>query len=113
ERSDGLEYAKRDLYSYAVVDAYAKAFTLAGYGDSVSAVREAQAAGDRDGAVAAISDAMVDDIDIMGDHDAIATAVWAYVDAGVESPIVMPLPWGKDRMAVVDATMRAAIDGVR
>ena len=113
EREEGIDLARRDLFSYAVVDAYAKAFTLAGYGASVSAVREAQAAGDRDGAVAAISDQMVDEIDIMGDHDGVAAAVKAYVDAGVESPIVMPLPWGKDRMGVVDATMRAASEGVR
>lgn len=112
-REDGLELAKRDLFSYAVVDAYAKAFTLAGYGDAITAVREANVAGDREGAVAAISDQMVDEIDIMGDHDGVAAAVRAYVDAGVESPIVMPLPWGKDRMAVVDATLRAAVEGVR
>jgi hypothetical protein len=31
-----------------------------------------------------------------------------YVDAGVEVPILMPLPWGDDRPAVIDATMRAA-----
>ena len=36
----------------------------------------------------------------------------AYVDAGVESPIVMALPWGKDRMGVVQATLEAARDGV-
>jgi probable F420-dependent oxidoreductase len=112
ERADGLEYAKRDLFSYAVVDAYARSFEQAGYGDAVRTVREAHAAGDRDGAVAAISDEMVDGIDIMGDHDGVAAAVKAYVAAGVESPVVMPLPWGKDRMAVVEATLRAAAEGV-
>jgi probable F420-dependent oxidoreductase len=112
ERADGLEYAKRDLFSYAVVDAYAKAFENAGYGDSVRAVREAHAAGDRDGAVSAISDEMVDGIDIMGDRDGVAAALRAYVDAGVENPVVMPLPWGKDRMGVVQATLEAARQGV-
>ena len=112
ERADGLEYAKRDLFSYAVVDAYAKSFEQAGYGDSVRAVREAHASGDREGAVAAISDEMVDGIDIMGDAAGVAAAMKAYVDAGVESPIVMPLPWGKDRMAVVEETLRAAKEGV-
>ena len=61
--------------------------------------------------VAAISDEMVDGIDIMGDADAIAAAMRAYVDAGVESPIVMPLPWGKDRMAIVQTTLEAAKQG--
>lgn len=112
DREEGLPYAKRDLFSYAVVDAYAKAFDKAGYGDSVRAVREAHGAGDRDGAVDAISDEMVDGIDIMGDEAAITAAMKAYVDAGVESPIVMPLPWGKDRMGVVDTTLRAAKEAV-
>jgi len=31
-----------------------------------------------------------------------------YVAAGVDVPVLMPLPWGPDRMAVIDATMRAA-----
>jgi probable F420-dependent oxidoreductase len=112
EREDGIDYARRDLFSYVVVDAYAKAFEKAGYGDSVTAVREAHAAKDRDGAVAAISDEMVDGIDIMGDADHIAASIKAYVDAGVESPVVMPLPWGKDRMGVVQATLEAAREGV-
>ena len=112
EREDGIQYAKRDLFSYAVVDAYAKAFEQAGYGDSVRAVREAHANKDRDGAVAAISDEMVDGIDIMGDAKGIAAAMKTYVDAGVDNPIVMALPWGKDRMAVVQATLEAAKEGV-
>jgi hypothetical protein len=33
----------------------------------------------------------------------------SYVDAGVEVPILMPLPWGRDRRASADATIRAAI----
>lgn len=112
ERADGLEYAKRDLFSYAVVDAYAKSFEKAGYGDSVRAVREAHAAGERDAAVATVSDEMVDGIDIMGDAAGVAAAMRTYIDAGVSSPIVMPLPWGKDRMAVVEATLRAAKEGI-
>src|SRR4051812_25799700 len=60
EREDGIELARRDLFSYAVVDAYANSFERAGYGDEVAAVRAAHAAGDREAAVAAVSDRMVD-----------------------------------------------------
>src|SRR5690606_10275093 len=53
ERSEAaVEYARRDLFSYAVVDAYARAFTDAGFGDEVTAVRERHAARDRAGALA-------------------------------------------------------------
>jgi hypothetical protein len=112
EREEGLPYAKRDLFGYAVVDAYARAFEQAGYGDTVKAVREAHASGDRDAAVEAISDEMVDGIDIMGDADGVAAAMRSYVTSGVTSPVLMPLPWGKDRMGVVQATLEAAREGV-
>src|SRR5262245_3339615 len=46
ERADGIDYARRDLFSYAVVDAYAANFERAGFTDEVAAVRGAHAAGD-------------------------------------------------------------------
>ncbi len=39
--------ARYDLFSYAVVDAYARSFTRAGFGDAVQAIRAAHLAGDR------------------------------------------------------------------
>jgi probable F420-dependent oxidoreductase len=109
EREDGIEAARRDLWSYAVVDSYARNFERAGFGDDVAAIRERHAAGDREGAVAAVSDKFVDAIDIMGDAKQVRAAVQAYVDAGVEVPVIMPMPWGPDRRAVADATIAAAI----
>jgi probable F420-dependent oxidoreductase len=108
-REDGVDYARRDLFSYAVVDAYARNFERAGYGDAVAAVREAHAAGDRDAALAAVSDEMVDGIDVIGDADHVQATMQAYVDAGVQVPIVMPLPWGPDRTQVLRDTLEAAI----
>ena len=60
-----------------------------------------------------MSDAMVDAINIIGDRDHVAATVRAYVEAGVEVPVIMPMPWGSDRKAVVGDTIAAAIDGVR
>lgn len=108
DRADGIDLARRDLFSYAVVDGYARNFTLAGFGDEVAACRAAHAVGDRAGALAAISERMVDAIDFMGDHDQVRRFVRAYVDHGVEVPILMPLPWGRDRLAVTAATLAAA-----
>ncbi|MBL8777045.1 MAG: LLM class F420-dependent oxidoreductase [Acidimicrobiales bacterium] len=108
EREDGIDYARRDLWSYAVVDAYAANFERAGFGDEVAQIRECQAAGDRDAAIAAVSDRFVDAIDVMGDAAHVRATVEDYVAAGVDVPVLMPLPWGPDRMAVIDATMTAA-----
>ncbi|MGQ0831015.1 MAG: LLM class F420-dependent oxidoreductase [Microthrixaceae bacterium] len=109
EREEGLELARRDLFSYAVVDSYARSFERAGYGTEVAAIREAHAAGDRAAALAAVSDRMVDGIDVMGDADTVHATMQAYVDAGVDVPVLMPLPWGADRRASADAAIRAAV----
>ena len=45
----------------------------------------------------------------MGDRTRVRAAMQEYIDAGVEHPILMPLPWGPDRRAVIDATLEAAI----
>jgi probable F420-dependent oxidoreductase len=108
-REEGIDLARRDLFSYAVVDSYARNFDFAGYGDSVAEVRERFAAGDRAGAVAAVSDEMVDGIDVMGDDDTVAATMAAYADAGVDVPVLMPLPWGADRRASAERTIRAAL----
>lgn len=102
-----MEYARRDLFSYAVVDGYAKNFTKAGFGADVTKLREHHAAREREAALASISEEMVDAIDIVGDADHVHAAVQAYVDAGVDVPVIMPLPWGPDRLAVIHDTMRA------
>ena len=96
------------MFSYAVVDSYAANFACAGFADDVAAIRERHAAKDREGAVAAVSDRFVDAIDVMGDAAQVRATVQSYVDAGVDVPIVMPLPWGADRMAVTEATLRVA-----
>ena len=109
EREEGNDLARRDLFSYAVVDSYARSFERAGFGDEVAAVREAHAAGDREAALAAVSDRMVDAIDVMGDADAVHATMRAYVDAGVDVPVLMPLPWGADRRASAELAIRAAV----
>jgi 5,10-methylenetetrahydromethanopterin reductase len=109
DREEGIDLARRDLFSYAVVDSYARNFERAGFADEVAEIRERHAARDREGAVAAVSDRMVDDIDVMGDAAHVHATVQAYVDGGVQVPVVMPLPWGADRMGTVRRTMEAAV----
>jgi probable F420-dependent oxidoreductase len=108
DRAGHIDAARRDLYSYAMADGYAANFTRAGYGEEITEVRERHQAGDREGAVGAISDRMVDGIDFMGSPEEVHGFVRSYVDAGVDVPVLMPLPWGSDRTAVTKATMRAA-----
>ncbi len=108
DRDEGMDLARRDLFSYAVVEAYANNFSNAGFVEEVAEVRERHAAKDRAGALGAISERMIDAIDVMGDAAHVRATVQDYFDQGVEVPIIMPLPWGPDRMAVVRDTMSAA-----
>ena len=50
---------------------------------------------------------MIDAIDVVGDAGQVRATVQAYVDGGVDVPVVMPLPWGPDRNAVIEATLHA------
>ncbi|MEM9712742.1 MAG: LLM class F420-dependent oxidoreductase [Actinomycetota bacterium] len=104
----GVGAARKDLFGYAMAPGYARMFAAAGYADEMAAIDEAKAAGDREAMVAAISDRMVRDIDFIGDADEVATFVRSYREAGVDHPILMPLPWGADRRAVAEATIEAA-----
>ncbi|MFM8971690.1 MAG: LLM class flavin-dependent oxidoreductase [Actinomycetota bacterium] len=106
-RDRWAETARRDLFAYAVADAYARQFARAGFADDVARMQERWAARDRDGAVAAIGDAWVDAIQIMGDADDVRARVDAYATAGVDVPIVFALPWGEDRAATVRDTLEA------
>lgn len=110
-REEGIELARRDLFSYAVVDSYAANFTRAGFGDEVAEIRERFTAGDRAGAVAAVSERMVDAIDIMGDEDTVRDAMRSYAAEGVDVPILMPLPWGEDRRDSAERAVRAPLEG--
>ncbi len=109
ETEHGIDNARKDLFSYAVVDAYARNFERAGFGDDVAAIRERHAERDREGAVAAVSDEFAQAIDFLGTADQVGDFARAYVDAGVEVPVLMPMPWGPDRRQVISDTMRAFI----
>ena len=105
--------ARRDLFNYAMADGYANMFRAAGFAAEVDDLRERQAAKDRDGALAAISQRMIQDINFIGAAEDITQFVRSYIDAGVTHPVLMPMPWGEDRMAVTEATMTAAVQAAR
>jgi alkanesulfonate monooxygenase SsuD/methylene tetrahydromethanopterin reductase-like flavin-dependent oxidoreductase (luciferase family) len=92
-----------------VVDSYAANFRRAGFGDEVDEIRARFADGDRAGALAAVSDRMVDAIDVMGDDATVHATMQAYVDGGADVPVLMPLPWGPDRRESAERTIRAAL----
>ena len=109
DREAAAPRARYDLFSYAVVDAYASSFTRAGYGDAIQAIQAAHRAGDRTGALAAVPDEMVDAIDVVGDEALVRETISAYRHAGVDVPVVFPLTWGAAGQDALESTLRAAI----
>ena len=99
--------AQRDLYGYASAPGYRRNFARAGYESEMAAFEDAKAARDRPGAMASISDRMINEIDIIGDASVVRSAWQAYIDAGIEHPILMPLPWGEDRRQTILDTIEA------
>jgi len=106
DRSAGS--ARRDLFNYAMADGYARMFRAAGFAQEVDELRARQAERDREGALGAISERMIQAIDFIGSDSEVTDFVRAYVEAGVEHPVLMPMPWGEDRFAVTERTMVAA-----
>jgi probable F420-dependent oxidoreductase len=107
DRDRFAEAARKDLLNYAVVEAYANQFARGGFESDVEEFRARWKERDRDGALAAIGDRWVDEVQIMGDAAHVRNAVQAYADNGVDRPIVFALPWGEDRRATVSQTLRA------
>ena len=104
--------ARRDLFNYAMADGYANMFRAAGFTTEVDELRARQAEKDRDGAIAAISENMIQAIDFIGNEGEVTNFVRGYIDAGIEHPVLMPMPWGDDRMAVTQSTMAAAVAAI-
>ena len=105
--------ARKDLFNYAMADGYANMFRAAGFAAEVDELRARQAAKDRDGALAAVSERMIQAIDFIGSSQEVTSFVSAYIEAGVEHPVLMPMPWGEDRYGVTREVMQAAIAAVR
>ena len=101
--------ARKDLFNYAMADGYAKMFKEAGFGDEVAELREKQKRQDREGALAAISERMIQAIDFIGTKAEVSNFINSYIEAGVEHPILMPMPWGDNRDKVALETMEAAM----
>jgi len=112
DRSIAERSARYDLFSYAVVDSYARSFSRAGFAEAVEEIRAAHQAGHRAAALAAVTDSMIDAINVVGDASLVHQTVQRYRDAGVDVPVIFPLTWGAEGMLALEPTLVAAIGRV-
>ncbi|RIK97868.1 MAG: LLM class F420-dependent oxidoreductase [Proteobacteria bacterium] len=100
--TDDLPYARNIVRmafgGYAAAPVYNRFFAWCGFEDEARAVADAWARKDRAGVAAAMSDAMVDRITILGSAERCREQVAAFVEAGVTTPVLSPL--AIDRRAI-------------
>jgi probable F420-dependent oxidoreductase len=88
------DLGRRMLAAYLTVPVYAAFHDWLGRGDVLRPMHEAWAAGDRRAALKAIPDEVVDDLIVHGDAAACRARIREYVDNGLTTPILAPLPGG-------------------
>jgi probable F420-dependent oxidoreductase len=81
---------------YATVPVYEQYFRWLGYGEAIDPMVEAWRAKDRAKAAELAPQDLMEDIFILGDADAQRERLGAYVDGGIKTPVLMPIPVGRD-----------------
>ncbi len=83
--------ARQVVAGYAMHPAAGAVFSDSGFADELLRVRERIASGDKN-AAAAVSDAMIDALIVHGGPDVLPERIQAYRDAGVDLPVLFPMP---------------------
>lgn len=107
-----VEYARalgrRLITSYLTVPAYAEFHRWLGRGEILQPMWDAWAAGDRAAALAAVPDDVVDALIVHGRPEECSERLQAYVDAGIDTPVLamLPTPDAADAASLVDILSR-------
>ena len=101
--------AREFLVHYARGPHYAKTFAASGYPDEMDRVAKAWAAGDPATAMAALSDALLDDVVLLGPPSRIREGIDRFARAGVEWITMGPQAVASDSLAQQAERMIAAL----
>jgi probable F420-dependent oxidoreductase len=88
DRPTARDYARRMVTGYLATGVYAAYHDWLGRGPMLEPMWQAWAAGDRRGALAAVPDALVDELFLTGDEGQIRAGVAEYVKAGITRPVL-------------------------
>jgi alkanesulfonate monooxygenase SsuD/methylene tetrahydromethanopterin reductase-like flavin-dependent oxidoreductase (luciferase family) len=99
---------RRLITSYLTVPAYAEFHRWLGRGDILQPMWDAWAVGDRAAALAAVPDDVVDALIVHGRPEECSERLQAYVDAGIDTPVLamLPTPDAADAASLVDILSR-------
>lgn len=85
-----LEWLRRDITGYAVADVYRRVFRRFGFAAEMTAMQAAWQSGDRAAALRHISDAMVQQLGVIGTATDCQAKIQRFVEAGIPLPIILP-----------------------
>ncbi len=109
EDTDAAASAARQVVAgYAMHPAAAEVFAESGFTGELLQVRERLTAGDRN-AAAAVSDEMIDALIVHGRPDVLPLRIRAYREAGVDLPVLFPMPVDDDWSASMNRVIRTAV----
>jgi alkanesulfonate monooxygenase SsuD/methylene tetrahydromethanopterin reductase-like flavin-dependent oxidoreductase (luciferase family) len=83
------------LAGYLTVPVYAAFHDWLGRGEALRPMHEAWVAGDRQAALKAIPDEVVDELIVHGDAATCRARIQEYVDNGLNTPVLAPIPGGE------------------
>lgn len=95
--------ARRHIATYLNVPAYAAFHAWLGRDPQLRTMWDAWGAGDREAAVASISDEVVDELIVHGSAQRCTELLHDYLDAGLDTPVVMLMPWGLSEIDTLEA----------
>jgi len=91
DKAAGRNMFRAAFGPYYATPVYNKFLAWAGYSDAADTITEGWAAKDRDKTAGAMTDAMIDEIGIIGNEDEIRERIQADADGGVHTHIIAPL----------------------
>lgn len=99
---------RRLAATYAAMPSYARMFEAAGFGEAITAAHEAWQTGGVEAAAAALPDAFVRELGVVGSADTCRDGLRRYADAGIDVVAAYPFPVGSDPAG----SMRATVEGL-
>ncbi len=98
-------WLRRELTGYAIVDAYQRYFQRIGFRAETDAIGAKWRAGDRPGAVAEVSDGMVEQLGVFGSAEQCRARLARFVEAGITLPLAFPFAPDAEYQASIHRTL--------
>jgi probable F420-dependent oxidoreductase len=97
ENPDALAVMERRLITaYAMVDVYNRSLAQQGFASKAKEIVDAWRSGDRGRAAASVTDSMRAELNVTGDVQTCARRLRAFRDAGVKTPVLLPVSAAAD-----------------